>query len=95
MLKEKKSASSYRLSRVLGASPASRFCVHPALRLFEDSLGESALSHTEDQTTGGFQSLALFRLTAGVIRLLTLWVAAPCLRREIQDSTLSEIVPGQ
>lgn len=34
-------------------------------------------SRTENQTTGGSKSLALFRLTAGVIRLLTRWVAVP------------------
>lgn len=57
------------------------------MRLFPDSSGGPALSRTEDQTTRGSQSLALFRLTAGVIRLLTHWVAAPFERRESRDSS--------
>lgn len=50
------------------------------------------MSHTKDQKTGGSQSLALFRLTAGVIRLLTHWVDAPFQRRESQDSSFSVCV---
>lgn len=71
-------ASSYLLTYLaLVLSPALCICVHPSLRLFSDSSGGLALSHGEDQRTGGSQSLALFRLTAGVIRLLMHWVAAP------------------
>lgn len=86
------SESAYLLTCVTGAFPASCFCVRPVLRLFQDSSG-GPVSHTKDQKTGGSQSLALFRLTAGVIRLLTHWVDAPFQRRESQDSSFSVCVP--
>lgn len=70
----------------LSSFPAPCTYVHPVLRLFSDSSRGPALSRCEDQETGGSQSLALFRVTAGVIRLLMHVVAAPFERRERWDS---------
>lgn len=61
-------------------------CSEVVLRLFRRT---GTVPWRGSEGTGGLQSLALFRLTAGVISLLTHWVAAPFSRRDRQDSSFA------